>query len=135
MHRCPDCSAALPLRRLRCGGCGRELVPAGSAPAAEALADELARELRGTPYARSAKELGYVLRSQVRGFLDDPRHPLPRRLRHFLDELTRLGGGDEGGDRLLAHCTHTRLRAAHPWLEDALELVRERHRRGPGQSM
>lgn len=134
MHRCPDCSAALPLRALACKGCGRELVGADAVAAAEGLAGELAEELRGTPYARSAREMGYVLRSQVRGALDDVRHPLPRRLLRFLSELDGLAGGREGSDRLLAHCIHQRLRAEHPWLEDALELTRRRHA-GEDQSM
>ena len=51
-------------------------------------------DLATDPYVRSARLLGYSLRSQVRGFFHDPRHPAARRLLLLWFELAFEAGAD-----------------------------------------
>lgn len=55
----------------------------------------VAARLSTDPYARSARLLGYTLRSQVRGFFHDPRQPVARALLAHLYDLAA-----ESGDHL-----------------------------------
>lgn len=57
----------------------------------------LAGELSTDPYVRSARLLGYTLRSQVRGFFHDPRHPVARALLAHLHAVA-LEAGDDAGE-------------------------------------
>lgn len=100
---------------------------AGRAERARVATEELLAELELSPYFRGAAGLGYVLRSQLRGFLDDLRHPLPRRLLRYLHELGEIGG-NEGRAHLLAREGHARLQPGLPALDKALRQIFERHR-------
>ena len=69
----------------------------------------LASELSTDPYVRSARLLGYSLRSQVRGFFHDPRHPAARALLHHLFVVAVEAG--DGVDEALRTVERT-------WTED-----------------
>ncbi len=68
---------------------------------ARARSRELATALATDPYVRSARLLGYSLRSQVRGFFHDPRHPAARRLLRHWFELAFEAGADRAEDLAL----------------------------------
>jgi len=53
-------------------------------PWVDARSRAVAATLSTDPYVRSARLLGYSLRSQVRGFFHDPRHPAARKLLEHL---------------------------------------------------
>lgn len=62
-------------------------------PWVDARSRDLASTLSTDPYVRSARLLGYSLRSQVRGFFHDPRHPAARALLEHLF-VVALESGD-----------------------------------------
>lgn len=97
----------------------------------------LADELSTDPYVRSARLLGYSLRSQVRGFFHDPRHPAARALLGHLYAVALESGARtdamvhrverawaDGDERVLAGAWKALVR-------DATDAVDDAHRHPP----
>lgn len=92
----------------------------------------VATGLSTDPYVRSARLLGYTLRSQVRGFFHDPRHPVARALLAHLHALAVESGEhlddatrdvervwDETGESVLAGAWKALCRDATDAIEHA----------------
>lgn len=124
-HLCPACGAVSAVGELRCTVCGHDWIAAPGVEAARARALALLETLRGDPYLRSASLLAYTLRSHVRGFLDDPTHPLPRTLLEYLHALV-TEGGPASLRQLAPHAEREWLAPQSPVLARACRYVRER---------
>lgn len=124
-HSCTSCGAVSAVGELRCSACGHEWIAASEVEAARVRAFALLETLRGDPYLRSASLLAYTLRSHVRGFLDDPTHPLPRTLLEYLHTLV-TEGGPVSLRQLAPHAEREWLAPQSPVLARACRYVRER---------
>ena len=123
---CARCASPLAAAILTCPACGHVLVDAVAAQAASAAAEQLLHHLAGSPYFRDAGQLAYTLRGHVRGFLEDPSHPLSRELLRFL-AVVALEGGPAGMRHLLAWTDATVLRARARPVSAAVRYVALHH--------
>jgi hypothetical protein len=124
---CSQCRAPSAVGDLKCARCGRAWLDEDCVAQARRLTTELVQSLRADPYLRSATLLSYTLRSHVRGFLDDPSHPLAKALLHHLHALACLAGA-AAPRQLLPHAELHWVQPHAPVLARALRYVRERHR-------
>lgn len=127
-HLCPRCKAARALGEIRCSRCGAEWIAADVVESARAQTAALVESLRGDPYLRSAGLLAYTLRSHVRGFLDDPTHPLARALLQYLHTLV-TAAGPAGPRQLAPHAERAWVAPESPVLARSLRYLRERFAR------
>jgi hypothetical protein len=124
---CPRCRAPVAAGTPRCPACAFVLVPDDALARAQEATHELGERLRASPYFRNASLLPYVPRGQVRGFLEDPSHPLSRDLLRYLHRIAVEGG--RGGLRHLLALAGTRwLTARDRALAAAIGYVYRRHR-------
>ena len=124
-HLCDRCRAPSAVGELRCAVCGECWVPEPAIVQTERRCRALVESLRGDPYLRSAGLLAYTLRSHVRGFLDDPAHPLARALLLHLYE-TMVEAGPAALRQLAPHAERAWVEPDAPVLARALRYVRER---------
>lgn len=124
---CSHCRAPSAVGDLECARCGRTWLDEDGIAEARRLTTELVQSLHADPYLRSASLLSYTLRSHVRGFLDDPSHPLVKALLHHLHALARLAGA-VAPRQLIPHAEVHWVQPHAPVLARALRYVRERHR-------
>jgi hypothetical protein len=101
-------------------------VPEAARTVALAAAETLLRQLATSPYFRDGGQLAYTLRGHVRGFLEDPAHPLARHLLRFLAAIA-LEGGPAGMRHLLAWADATCLRPEAPAVSAAVAYTARRH--------
>lgn len=94
--------------------------------AAQTAAEALLVQLRGSPYFRDGGQLAYTLRGHVRGFLEDPSHPLAGHLLRLL-AVVALEGGGAGMRHLLAWVDAACLRPSSPALAAAVAYAARRH--------
>jgi len=109
-----------------CPGCGLEIVSAGTVEWARRATQQLAARLKGSPYFRGVGGLAYTLRGQVRGFLDDPAHPLARIILRYLF-LLATEGGTAGLRHLLQLALTVWLLPGTPLLVPAVAYLRKRY--------
>ena len=124
-HTCSTCGTASAVGELRCAACGAVWVHEAVVEATRQRSLDLVESLRGDPYLRSASLLAYTLRSHVRGFLDDPAHPLARALLLHLHALA-VDGGAAALRQLAPHAEREWVAPASPVLARAVRYVRER---------
>lgn len=102
--------------------------------------ERVAEGLSTDPYVRSARLLGYSLRSQVRGFFHDPHHPVARTLlAHLHAVVTESGDATEPMlhrvERIWAEGDHPVLAGAWKALvKDASNAIEHARRQEPTPS-
>lgn len=89
---CSSCQRPLTGEDKGCDRCGRPPLQPPVLDRARAMAADFAKARSGDPWLRSAALLSYSLRSQRRGFLDDPARPFTRAALRLLFQLAWLGG-------------------------------------------
>jgi len=124
--RCEACGSPVAAAARRCPDCGAATVRPGVFERALRLSEDLSQALGETPYFRSVNGLAYTLRGQLKGFLDDPDHPLSRRILRYLYLLSV-----ESGPAELRHLLHFAgtlwLLPGTPLLVPAVGYLRRRH--------